>query len=251
MADRTCSIEGCDRPHLALGLCGAHRRRKRLGMPLDAKPIRPRTPKYAGCAVTECSEPHIGRGYCRKHLGHWRRHGDPTVSVAVPNRYGTDDDGTHSVTVTRRNGSERLYFFDADDAGVVMPHTWYANNGGYAVSDLSEGNGGGTVFMHRLILGLTPGDGTIVDHVGGDPRNNRRSNLRIVPQQTNASNRAIVNGDGSSRYRGVSWAAQRRRWAAYVKVNYRKNHVGYFDTEEAAAAAVAAFRVKHGLPSGY
>ena len=40
MSDKTCTVQGCSREHLAKGLCGAHYRRVRRGNSLDS-PVRP------------------------------------------------------------------------------------------------------------------------------------------------------------------------------------------------------------------
>jgi AP2-like factor (euAP2 lineage) len=50
----------------------------------------------------------------------------------------------------------------------------------------------------------------------------------------------------SSRFKGVTWHKQHRRWAAQICVDYQHRFLGYYDTEDAAAVAyneavVAAF----------
>lgn len=43
-------------------------------------------------------------------------------------------------------------------------------------------------YLHRLLLGEIP-DGHEVDHINGDPLDNRRENLRSVERRVNAQNR--------------------------------------------------------------
>lgn len=73
MANRTCSIDGCDGAVIAWGWCNAHYRRwKAHGDPLaDARHHRPT------CSVEGCDGPHRGHGYCNAHYIRWRRYGDP------------------------------------------------------------------------------------------------------------------------------------------------------------------------------
>lgn len=68
---RICSVEGCGKPHKALGYCVAHYKRfKRNGSTQKVK-IR------GTCSVDGCDQKHFGRGFCSKHWKRWKRHGDP------------------------------------------------------------------------------------------------------------------------------------------------------------------------------
>lgn len=76
MAERTCSVEGCDRRHYGRGLCSAHLQRLKRGAPLDP-PILAPTSRPAGTAERVCTHPgceakHYARGYCRVHHSRWR-----------------------------------------------------------------------------------------------------------------------------------------------------------------------------------
>lgn len=42
---------------------------------------------------------------------------------------------------------------------------------------------------------------------------------------------------GSSKYRGVCWLKERKAWRARIEVNGKREHLGYFNTEEEAALA--------------
>lgn len=99
--------------------------------------------------------------------------------------------------------------------------------------------------MHREILGLTPGDGKLVDHINGNGLDNRRANLRIATTHQNAQNtRRALGGAG---VRGVTWDRDRQKWMAQIKAGGRKYHLGRFDEKIAAALAYnEAARRYHG-----
>ena len=97
-----------------------------------------------------------------------------------------------------------------------------------------------TVFMHRLVLGLSKGDPN-VDHINHNGLDNRRSNLRLVTQGENLQN-VKPHRDGSSQYRGVRWSRHRNGWRAQVIVNGKHLRQKHFKTEWEAADAVAAAR---------
>lgn len=127
---------------------------------------------------------------------------------------------------------------DASDSEFVGV-TWRLSGRGYAV----RWKNGTTVMMHREILGLRAGDGQEVDHINRDKLDNRRANLRIVTHRENGQN--LPSQRGTSRFRGVSWYGERKKWTAQVQLNGRHHSLGYFATEEAAGAAAADFRREH------
>lgn len=90
------------------------------------------------------------------------------------------------------------------------------------------------VLMHRQILGLEPG--TYCDHRNHNGLDNRRENLRPATRAQNNGNQRKAPGT-SSRYKGVSWNKNASKWIANIKINGRSKYLGYFTTEQAAAAA--------------
>lgn len=101
-----------------------------------------------------------------------------------------------------------------------------------------------TTYMHRLILGLVPGDGQRVDHRDLNGLNNVRSNLRLCTSSQNLANgpRRV---DNTSGYRGVGWDRQHRRWVAKIQVRGRTMNLGLFRSPEQAALAYDAAAREH------
>ena len=90
---------------------------------------------------------------------------------------------------------------------------------------------------HRLawffVHGCLPtGD---IDHINGDKRDNRISNLRIASCAENCRNsgKRITNKSG---YKGVCWHRRDRKWRAQICHNYKVIALGSFQTREEAAA---------------
>lgn len=125
---------------------------------------------------------------------------------------------------------------DASDAKVVSVFRWHLHTEGYAATKVK----GKRVFMHRLLLGCTPGDGIEVDHKNFDCLDNRRDNLRCVTKRENRQN---VRGHGTSKHRGVYWDKRNKKWMAYGRTDGVMVSLGRFVDEEEAAKVAREFRL--------
>lgn len=150
--------------------------------------------------------------------------------------------------IVKKDGTKHVFLYDAEDATFVAERHWMVVNG-YAVAWVYVDGIRRLQGLHRLLMGLTYGDENFVDHINGRRNDNQRCNLRVTDPRGNGLNRAAVNNLGSSRHRGVSWSAQRKRWYAQVQLDGKCYNLGRHLLEEDAVAAVTAFRKAHGLPS--
>jgi len=75
---KTCTVAGCDRPHVAFGRCMIHYiRHRRTGDVQADIPVAPRQRnKGKTCSVEGCERSADSRGWCTLHYTRWRIHGD-------------------------------------------------------------------------------------------------------------------------------------------------------------------------------
>jgi hypothetical protein len=145
------------------------------------------------------------------------------------------------------SNSSRCAIVDKADAELTSGHTWRLCDNGYVVTSLPRVNGKNrNIGLHRFLLGLEHGDGIQCDHRNRDRLDCRRDNLRLATPDLNGRNRSSYSNNTSG-YKGVSFDKRTGRWEASIKLNYRKQFLGYFDTaQDAALAYDAAAREAHG-----
>ena len=124
---------------------------------------------------------------------------------------------------------------DAADYAWLSQYKWFSvrcKKAFYAATaSIRSGN---NVFMHRLILGLRPGDKRFADHRNGDSLDNRRANLRFANYIQNAQNRWKL-PISRQPYKGVE--ERNGRWRARIRVNRTRIHLGCFGSAEEANQA--------------
>lgn len=124
----------------------------------------------------------------------------------------------------------KLATIDISDLEQVNTYKWYLTSKGYAETKIrTEQNKRKSVRMHRYILNADPC--YQVDHIDGNPLNNKRSNLRLVTHRQNLQNR---HHKKSSKYPGVSWDWNTHKWKAQITVNRKNLYLGVYQTEEQA-----------------
>ena len=135
-----------------------------------------------------------------------------------------------------------------EDGKHSAAHNAAAWNARYAGSEAfiaidSHGYHRGSIFnrlyrAHRVIWAMVYGawPSELVDHLDRNKLNNRISNLRDATPRTNARNVGC---------RGITFRKSEGRWAAKIKVDGKKLHLGLFDREEDALEAYKLGKIEH------
>lgn len=104
--------------------------------------------------------------------------------------------------------------------------------------------------VHRiawaLVHGLWP---DVVDHINGNPGDNRLVNLRSVSSSVNSRNQKM-HSSNSSGITGVSWNNQREKWLAHIRVEGKQYSLGLFENKMDAARAREEANVRFGFHVG-
>lgn len=86
------------------------------------------------------------------------------------------------------------------------------------------------LYMHQAIWqkhnGPIPNE-KVIDHKDRNGWINIKSNLRLATRQQNNWNSSSFK-KSSSKFKGVSWSSLRKQWRAYIIINGKFIHLGYF-----------------------
>lgn len=99
-----------------------------------------------------------------------------------------------------------------------------------------------TFYLHRFIMNASINDQ--VDHIDGNPLNNKKENLRICSNKENSKSQSIRKRNTSG-YKGVTWDKQRSKWKAQITINYKHKSLGFFNSKEDAALCYNEGAIKY------
>jgi hypothetical protein len=74
----------------------------------------------------------------------------------------------------------------------------------------------------------------VIDHINNIKSDNRVENLQLTSNRHNATK---DKKNGTSKYIGVCWCKNKKKWIAQIRINDKHKNLGYFICELAAASA--------------
>jgi len=216
-----CTVNGCDSKSIARGYCPKHYGRIRQGIGFSGQDQ---------CSIEQCGSPAIANGLCSRHnYQMWSTgyiYGNPSFGTGQPNEFIR---GPKICSIVLRDAygfyvGEAI--IDSEDLLKVCDKKW-CSHGDYVSS-------GGTL-LHRSILGLN-NDSLQVDHINHNPRDNRKSNLRICTGSQNLGNMKVPSNNTSG-YKGVSYHKRDEIWMARIRKEGCVFYLGSFANKIDAARA--------------
>lgn len=140
-----------------------------------------------------------------------------------------------------------VIIIDLEDFNLYQLGSWTYSKQKDRISCIHRNNSKNNVYgyrhLHRLIMKAGPGE--IVDHINGNPLDNRKENLRITNSLGNCRNRRMNIGNKSG-YKGVHFH-KNGYWVSQIQDRGEKIHLGIFlDKKEAAKAYNEAALKYHG-----
>ena len=149
----------------------------------------------------------------------------------------------NSTALIPLSGGKAHAIVDEHSASSLDQCNWSISDAGYAVRDVIVNGKPSRFYMHRVIA-YAP-DWVEVDHINGNPLDNRADNLRLATRAQNARN----SRPRTSRRDGIPYKGVYKNWncATYtarvtVKTDGEKKHIyiGSFKDQESAARAYDA-----------
>ena len=127
---------------------------------------------------------------------------------------------------------------DDEDFEWLSQHVWIVKRSdrGYLYARTSTTKGG--IYMHRLLLNAP--EGMQVDHINHNGLDNRRQNMRLCTNSQNSYNSLAHRKPKTSHFKGVCWHKSTQKWLAQIGIDWKRLHLGIFDSEEDAAKAYDA-----------
>jgi hypothetical protein len=137
-----------------------------------------------------------------------------------------------------------ISLIDDEDAPKIRGFGLHVNSKGYVEIRWQEDGSLKSMLLHRLVFGEC--SGKMIDHINGNPLDNRKQNLRAVTRAENQQNSKLYKSNTTGR-KGVIWHVAARKYNARIQVNGKRINLGYFDTaEEASTAYESASKKYHG-----
>ena len=142
------------------------------------------------------------------------------------------------------SNSDKTVKVDDEDYEKIASHRWCLSNGlsnyplirtSQKATKTKKASELKKISIHRMIMGDGPKS---IDHINGDPFDNRRENLRPCSHAQNMRNKR-KRSDSKNKYKGVYRKDRYGKilYQAQLAMNGKLVYSGYFKSEKAAAIA--------------
>lgn len=141
------------------------------------------------------------------------------------NKY--DLSGEYGIGWTSNTNKE--FYFDLEDYDKIKDYCWWETDAGYIYCVMYDFDK--RIGLHNLVTGFP-----YVDHIKHNKKDNRKSQLREANDRYNSKNQS-KHSNNTSGHTGVSLDKEKNKWEAYIGVDYKRIHLGYYHNIEDAIKA--------------
>lgn len=117
-----------------------------------------------------------------------------------------------------------IFYFDLEDYELIKDYYWHEHKEGYIRTKISNLN---RPMIHQIISEKYF-EGNMLDHINGNPRDNRKRNLRVATQLENAKNHKVYKTNQSG-YSGVFFLKTVGKWQSYIYYNCKRIDLGLYN----------------------
>lgn len=142
----------------------------------------------------------------------------------------------YELKIITKKGDEIL--IDIQDLEKVKRYSWCISKTGYPVANIN----GKVTKIHRYILGIKNPE-IVIDHINGNPLDNRKNNLRLCTALENSRNTSVSKNNKTG-YLGIS-KTQGGKYRARIMVNRQEIRLGHYDKLEDAINARKKAEIKY------
>lgn len=136
------------------------------------------------------------------------------------------------INLSGKNGTGIKAIVSDVDYKYLSQFRWHMRKDGYVMRSKWIDGKKVKIRMSRVVTGAA--GGFVVDHINGNPLDNRRENLRVCSQGENARNRTAFKHNKSG-YKGVCLDSYGRTWRAQLCVSGVRYAKSGFKTSKDAA----------------
>lgn len=202
----------------------------------------------------EAATKYKGMILCPKHKRQLREYGnfldDSQRTASEPNDYVIDGDVAIFELYDQKNFVNGEFYIDAEDVYKVENYKWrYSDKYSHVVTGQAQNKNYRD--LSHVVLDIPLGwfeknPGMVVDHINGNPTDNRKSNLRLCTVQQNNMNKSS-NSANTSGFLGVSYDTKNGTWKSEIsKGNKRISFKRYKKKEQAVYARYISERNLYG-----
>ncbi len=166
--------------------------------------------KIQMCIAPQCTKRQTDRGrLCSMHSARMWRH--QTLQSHSESRVQADG----RVILSR----QAVAIIDIEDIPAVAKYTWHLTSKGYAATRLHDKQGA-LMYLHRFVMNAAPD--IHIDHRNHCRVDCRKKNLRACTNSQNVAHQYKTKRATSSRYKGVTWNAHRKKWQGQIQCNGKR-----------------------------